>query len=83
MSNLVVVKHNPITRIMVDRFAANAVIGFTIYMTACVIAFHEEGEDSKAELLKELYSASFSTWKWYMGMGPKPEMKTGVENDRT
>lgn len=81
MSNLVLVKHNPITRIMVDRLAANAVVGFTIYLTACVIAFHEEEEYSKAELLKELYSASFSTWKWYMGLGPKPEAKTGLENE--
>jgi hypothetical protein len=77
MSNLVRVVNNPLTTIVKNQFAANVVVGFTAYMTACVLAFHDEKECSKAELLKDLYSASYSTWKWYMGLGPEPETYKG------
>jgi len=80
MSNLVKVTNNPLTTIVKNQFAANAVVGFTAYLTACVLVFHDEKECSKAELLGELYLASYATWKWYMGLGPKPEVKTGLEN---
>jgi hypothetical protein len=80
VSNLVRVVNNPLTTIVKNQLAANVVVGFTAYMTACVIAFHDEKEYSRAELLKELYSASYATWKWYMGLGPQPEVKTGLEN---
>ncbi len=81
MSNLIRVTSNPLTTIVKNQFAANLVVGFTTYLTACVLVSHDEKECSKAELLKDLYSASYSTWKWYMGLGPKPEVKIGIENE--
>jgi hypothetical protein len=75
------VTSNPLTTIVKNQFAANLVVGFTAYLTACVLVSHDEKEYSKAELLKDLYSASYSTWKWYMGLGPKPEVKIGIENE--
>ena len=80
VSNLVKVTNNPITKVVVNQLGATAVVGFTAYATMAVIYdpdFHDEV--SKKELIAELWKASYITWKWYMGLGPKPEVKIGIE----
>jgi len=80
MSNLVKVGYNPITKIAINRLNAAAVVGFTGYLTGCIL-LDSTDKDSKRELLTELYSAAFITWKWYMGLGPEPVVNTGVPNE--
>ncbi len=79
MSNLVLFRSNPLSKIVVNQFAANLVVGFAAYLTVCVLA-SEEDSDSKKEMLAELWPATYVTWKWYMGLGPQPEVKIGTES---
>ena len=82
MSNLVVApKQSIVKRITVNQLGAAAVVGFTAYATGCILVWHDDEECSKQELLVELYGAAYETWKWYMGLGPKPTIKIGTESN--
>lgn len=82
MASLVIApKQSVVKRIAVNQLGASAVVGFTAYMTGCIILYHNDKECSKQELLVELYGAAYATWKWYMGLGPEPQIKTGIESD--
>jgi hypothetical protein len=77
VSDLVLFKSNPLSKIVANQFAANVVVGFSAYLTVCVLAF-EKDSISKKEMLAEPWPATYVTWKWYMGLGPKPEVKIGI-----
>jgi hypothetical protein len=81
VSNLVKVVSNPLTKIVTNQLGAAVVAGFTAYVTAAIIYDPDfnESEGSKQELISELWKASYITWKWYMGLGPPPE----IYDDRT
>ena len=82
MADLVRVINNPITKIARNQIGAAAVVGFTTYLTGCILIWGENQEDcSKQELLAELYSAAYVTWKWYMGLGPAPTVNTGIPDE--
>ncbi len=78
MSNLVLFRSNPLSKIVANQFAANLVVGFSTYLTVCVLV-SEEDLSSKKEMLAELWPAAYTTWKWYMGLGPEPKVKIGTE----
>jgi hypothetical protein len=82
MADLVLASSNSITKVAKNQLGAAAVIGFTSYLTACILVdWDEEKDGSKQETLAELWSAAYVTWKWYMGLGPAPAINTGIPNE--
>lgn len=80
MANIVRATNSSITRIAKNQLGAAAVASFTAYMTGCILISSDK-EYSKKELLTELYSAAYVTWKWYMGLGPEPPVNTGIPDE--
>jgi hypothetical protein len=78
----VIPKQSLVKRIAVNQLGASAVVGFTAYMTGCIMIWGEDSEEfTKAELLVDLYGVAYVTWKWYMGLGPEPPIHTGITED--
>ena len=82
MSNLVLQPRSSLTKhIVKNQLSAAVTVSFTAYCTGCILLFHDNKEVSKGELLSDLYRAAYCTWKWYMGLGPEPEINTGIPKD--
>ena len=81
MSNLVIVHHAHLNKVVAKPAEAALIVGFTSYLVGCALLFHEDCEFSKKELVAAAVAAGYACWKWKMGLGPEPFVNTGLENE--